>query len=210
VSAPAWLPPIILGYLLGSIPFGWIVVRAGTGQDVRWFGSGNVGATNVVRATGWRSGLLVAVLDLLKGSAAVGLAASAGGDQAAQALAGLGAIVGHVFPLWLRLHGGKGVATAAGVFAVLAPLPAAIASAAFVGVAGLTRLVSLASLCATTVMVGASWLVDVAPPVRLAAIAAAALIAVRHAGNIRRLLDGTERRLSAARGRARSAGERDR
>lgn len=195
------LLPALIGYGLGSVPSAWMLVRRWSGVDLRDAGSGNVGATNALRSVGWRAGLTVALLDVTKGSAAVWLAALAGGGWTAGAVGAIGAVVGHVFPVWLRFRGGKGVATACGAFAVLAPLPTLLAVAGFLVLAGYTRLVSLASLGATLLLVAATWLSDVPPDARRAALAVAVLIAIRHRGNIARLAAGTERRL------ARGAGE---
>src|SRR5262252_8817212 len=113
---------IVAAYLLGSIPFALILARRWGGSDVRLVGSGNLGAANVMRASGVAAGLLVAALDMAKGAASVWLAGRMGAGSALPAAAGLAAIVGHIYPIWLRFRGGKGVATACGVFSVLTPL----------------------------------------------------------------------------------------
>jgi glycerol-3-phosphate acyltransferase PlsY len=191
---PSWLWPLVVGYLVGSIPFAWMIVHGTTGLDLRRQGSGNVGATNALRSTRWRTGVLVALLDLTKGGAAVLLVALGGGDLAARALGGFAAVAGHIYPVWLRFHGGKGVATAGGVFAVLAPLSTMVAALVFLWTAGISRVVSLASLAATVVL--AAMTCAAAPrPVRLAALASATLVTWLHRSNIARLWSGTEPRL---------------
>jgi glycerol-3-phosphate acyltransferase PlsY len=190
-----WPWAALLGYALGSIPVAWLVVRAMTGLDLRRVGSGNVGAANALRATRWSAGLAVAMIDIVKGSAAVGIVAAAGGDVAARALGGCAAVAGHVFPVWLRFQGGKGVATAAGVFTVLAPAAALVAAVVFVALAATTRLVSLASIVGAGTLSAATWLTAAPAPVSLAAVAVAALVITRHHANIVRIWRGTERRL---------------
>jgi glycerol-3-phosphate acyltransferase PlsY len=194
----AW--PWIVGYSIGSIPFAWLIVRAMAGLDLRKAGSGNVGAANALRVSGWQTGIAVALLDLAKGSAAVGLVAAGGGDLAARAAGGLAAVAGHVFPIWLRFHGGKGVATAAGVFAALTPLSTVVAAVVFGIVLVATRIVSLASLCGTLALAACATLQAAAAPVLGAVYAAAGLILWRHRANIVRIARRTERRLGRRRG----------
>jgi glycerol-3-phosphate acyltransferase PlsY len=188
---------LVAGYLVGSIPFAWMIVHGTTGIDLRHAGSGNVGAANALRMTRWRTGVIIALLDLAKGSAAVGLVSLGGGDIAARALGGLAAVAGHIFPLWLRFRGGKGVATACGVFAVLAPFATVVAMLVFTVTAATTRLISLASLAGTGALVTTAWIGSAPRPVALAAAAAAALITWRHQSNILRLSEGTERKIGA-------------
>src|SRR5262245_57541850 len=142
---------LVLGaaYLLGSIPFAWLAVRALGGGDIRHRGSGNVGATNVMRTMGLKAGLPVLMFDIGKGVAAVLIARAAGLDAGAIAATGLMAVVGHIFPVWLHGQGGKGVATAAGVFALLAPLALGVAVLVFALVAVTTGYVSLGSILAS-------------------------------------------------------------
>lgn len=186
---------LAIGYLLGSIPFGWLLVKSATGLDLRQVGSGNVGATNALRAARWRVAVLVAGLDLAKGSVAVAAVAAWGGDGTARVLAAVGAVFGHVAPVWLRFRGGKGVATAFGAFAVLAPAPSLAAAAAFGAMLLATRVVSLSSLAGAAVLV-LGCVVGAAPrAVSLGAGAVTALIVVRHRENLQRLASGTEPRL---------------
>ncbi len=196
--SPGWALAALptLGYLLGSIPTGYLVARAVRGVDVRAVGSGNVGATNVARAAGVRPALLVLVLDAGKGALAVLLAgALVPGAPLVQALAGLGAFLGHVAPVWLGFRGGKGVATALGVLAVLVPAAALAGVLAYALVFLWTRISSLGSLTATPVAVAAAarW-----PGTRLAVgLTTTLMLAIlwTHRGNIRRLWRRVERRL---------------
>jgi glycerol-3-phosphate acyltransferase PlsY len=200
LGGPAYWVPFLIGfaiaYLLGSIPFGLLLAKAGGAGDVRRIGSGNIGATNVLR-TG-RKGLALATLalDMLKGALPVWLAYRYFGPDMAVA-AGLGAVLGHCFPLWLGFRGGKGVATAAGVMAALTPLVALIVVASFVLIVLLTRYVSLASiLAAVAAGLVAFWLGHFQAGELYLALAL--LIVLKHAGNIRRLLAGTESRLGSS------------
>ena len=186
---------IILGYLVGSIPFAFLVTRRVAGVDVRHVGSGNVGATNVLRSTGTPVGLTVVALDLAKGCAVVLLADRFGADDATRAAAGVATIIGHVYPVWLRFHGGKGVATAGGVFWVLSPAAAAVAAGMFFAVAWRTRYVSVGSVAAAVLLVPLAYLLEAPPPTVVGALAAAVLITYRHRGNLLRVTAGTERRL---------------
>jgi glycerol-3-phosphate acyltransferase PlsY len=188
---------IVLGaaYVLGSIPFAWLIVRAIVGGDIRRRGSGNVGATNVMRTSGLAAGLAVLALDVGKGVAAVALARAVGLGDGAVAAAGLMAVVGHVFPVWLRGQGGKGVATAAGVFAWLAPSAAAVAVVVFAVVSVATGFVSLGSIVASVALVAAVVFSGASRATVVVAIAVATLVIARHAGNIARMRAGAEPRI---------------
>jgi len=187
---------ILLGYVAGSVPFAYLLARR-RGIDVRTVGSGNVGAANVLRTTGpWR-GVIVMALDMAKGIAAVAIGTAFAGGTASIALTGAAAIVGHIYPVWLRFHGGKGVAVAAGVFTMLTPVAAGAAAALFLGIAWSTRYVSLASMAATVALPPAAWLLGSPLPVVLVAAGSAVLILFRHRTNWSRLRDGTERRVGA-------------
>jgi glycerol-3-phosphate acyltransferase PlsY len=184
---------ILLGYLLGSIPFGLLLTRAAGLGDIRAIGSGNIGATNVLR-TG-RKGLAAAtlLLDAAKGAVSVGVAAWLGGAEAAL-WAGLGAMLGHLFPVWLGFKGGKGMATAYGVlFATAWPVGLA-AGAVWLIVAWVARRSSLASLTAAALAPVFAMLLSNPGVVKLA-LAIAVLVFIRHHANIRRLLAGTEPRI---------------
>jgi glycerol-3-phosphate acyltransferase PlsY len=198
----AW---ILFGYTLGSVPFAFLLARR-AGIDVRVAGSGNVGAANVLRTSGTSLGLTVMVLDIGKGAATVLAAYAGAGTSRSMAAAAAAAIVGHIYPVWLRFHGGKGVAVAAGAFSVLAPLATVVAAAVFFTTVWLTRVVSLGSIAATVTLPSAAWAAGAPPPVLIAAIGTGALILFRHRANIRRILRGTERRVAPV---SRSAGGRE-
>lgn len=192
------VPWMLFGYAVGSVPFAYLLARR-VGIDVRVAGSGNVGAANVLRTTGMPLGLTVMVLDIGKGAATVLAAYAGAGSHHSLAAAGAAAIVGHIYPIWLRFHGGKGVAVAAGVFSVLAPFATMLAAAVFFATVSLTRIVSLGSVAATVTLPSVAWLAGSPPPVIAAAIGTGALILFRHRANLRRLALGTERRLGAPR-----------
>lgn len=185
-------------YLLGSIPFSFLVARRYGIADVRRTGSGNVGASNVMRVAGKAAGALAFVLDASKGAAAALLAQVLQPDTPLAAQAAVAAVVGHLFPVWLGFRGGKGVATGAGAFLPLAPWPTLGALASFALLLALFRYVSLASLGATLVLVAALLLSGAPPAVAWAGAAVGALVFVRHHENIARLLAGNERRIGAA------------
>jgi glycerol-3-phosphate acyltransferase PlsY len=186
-------------YLLGSIPFGFILVRIFRGQDVRKTGSGNIGATNVARSSP-RLGLLTLVLDALKGLAAVALThAFFPGRNVLAGMAALFAILGHMFPIWLKFRGGKGVATGLGALSLLAPKAALVTVGVFVVVVVAFRYVSLGSIVAVAVFPLLAWLLRDyadAPQVLGFMAIASLLIIAKHHQNIRRLLDGTEPRFT--------------
>lgn len=192
---------LLAGYLIGSIPFALLVPRRAKGLDVRRVGSGNLGATNVLRAAGTRLGVSVMALDAAKGMSAVLLAGRFGGttsgtvDLGAAAAAGVASIVGHVFPVWLRFRGGKGVATTCGVFAILAPVATIAAASAFLLTTWLTRYVSVGSVVASLTLGPMAYWTHAAPPAVIAAFLAGLLILHRHRDNFGRLRAGTERRL---------------
>ena len=195
---------IIVAYLIGSIPFGYLIVRGKLGDDIRQSGSGGTGATNVSRRAGKAAGVFTLVLDALKGVIAVLIARAlfAGVGPYADwlaAAAGLAAIAGHIFPVWLRFRGGKGVATGVGVFFVLAPVALLCAGVLFVAIVALTRYVSLGSIIAAVTIPLFVWLqaVFVEPvadlrPLLAVSITGALLILFAHRGNIGRLARGTE------------------
>jgi glycerol-3-phosphate acyltransferase PlsY len=189
-----------LGYLLGSIPFGLLLARAFAGVDVRDEGSGNIGATNVLRSAGKKLGVATLVLDVAKGALPVAacLAYFGGNAHAGDwpALTAVAAFLGHVFPAWLRFRGGKGVATAFGAFAALTPGSALAAAVAFGVTVAATRIVSVASMAAAaTCAVAAAVIHGARSPVTVAALAMLVVVLFRHQGNIRRLVRGEERRL---------------
>ena len=213
---------IVIAYLLGSIPFGYLIVRAREGADVRQTGSGGTGATNVSRRAGKAAGVITLVLDALKGAAAVAIAKlvldlpifgwSGHRGPSLQswaaieaywwvAAAAIAVILGHIFPVWLRFRGGKGVATGVGVFLVLTPIAVAMAALVFVVVVTLTRYVSFGSILAAVaiplfVLLQHAFVrpVESLAPIMSAAAAGAALIVFAHRENIVRLIGGTESR----------------
>jgi len=188
---------ICVAYLIGSIPFALLMARRWSAADLRLVGSGNLGAANVMRTSGVTAGLLVAALDMAKGAASVWLAERFTTNTVAPAAAGLAAIVGHIYPVWLRFRGGKGVATACGVFSVLTPLAVPPALAIFVAAAWLTKYISLGSVLASLLLPPLAYVTGSTRPAVAAAGAAAALIIFRHRSNVARLRARTERRIGA-------------
>jgi glycerol-3-phosphate acyltransferase PlsY len=187
--------PILIGYGVGSLPLGYLVANRAKGIDLRRVGSGNVGAANVYRTAGLAAALIVVLVDVAKGASSVFFAARLTTGAADPIAAGVAAIIGHVYPVWLRFHGGKGVATACGVFWMLAPLATAASATVFVIVVWLTRYVSLGSIVATLALPPLAWMTDKSIPVVIGAAVAAALIVQRHHANLARLQQGSERRL---------------
>ena len=200
ISTPAIL--FMVSYLLGSIPFGLLLAKLFGGTDVRRAGSGNIGATNVARVAGPLPGILTLVLDAGKGWFAVWLAERASHAAAGMMIvAGVFALVGHCFPVWLRFRGGKGVATAAGIFAALCPEALLAALILFALVVWFWRYVSLGSLAAAAaipLLVYWFWAPHFAPPniVTGGSLAIAALVIFQHRGNIGRLTRGDEPKFS--------------
>ena len=187
---------VLFGYLAGSVPFAYLLARR-AGIDVRVAGSGNVGAANVLRTTGAWRGVAVMALDVAKGAAAVLVAYLVAGGASLAAVTGAAAIVGHIYPVWLRFHGGKGVAVAAGVFCVLSPMATAVAATLFLVTVWLTRYISLGSIAATIALPPAAWLTGAPRGVVVAAAGSGLLILFRHRGNLHRLRAGTERKVGA-------------
>jgi len=185
----------IFGYLLGSVPFAFLLARR-AGIDVRVAGSGNVGAANVLRTSGMSLGVTVMALDISKGAATVLTAHAAAASLTTIAIAGVSAVVGHIYPVWLRFRGGKGVAVAAGVFGILAPLATALAMLVFALCVWASRIVSLGSVAATIALPSIAWWTGAPDIVLDASAGCASLILFRHRANIRRMLSGTERRVA--------------
>lgn len=181
-------------YAIGSIPFAVIAGRL-AGADVRLQGSRNPGATNVLRTLGPGAGAAVAALDIAKGAVSVLVAQRITSSEPVAAAAGAAAVVGHVFPLWLRFRGGRGVATGFGAFAVLAPAAAMLALTVFLVAVWITRHVSLGSIAASAALPSLVYVTKSGAAVLLASFAVGALIVLRHRGNMARLLAGTEPRI---------------
>lgn len=195
-----WLISIPFAYLLGSIPFGYILVRLFRNEDIRATGSGNIGATNVVRSGAKGLGMATLLLDLGKAFLAVRIAQHlAPGDYDLAVVTAVVAILGHIFPIWLGFRGGKGVASALGVFLALAPLAAACTFAVFLVIVLTTRYVSLASIIgAATFPIFGLWFVRPWTPIVIAGfLFIPLLIIVKHQANIRRLIAGTESRFGS-------------
>jgi glycerol-3-phosphate acyltransferase PlsY len=192
----------VVAYLLGSIPFGLILAKLFGGTDVRKEGSGNIGATNVLRVAGPLAGILTLLLDAAKGGAAVLLAGRYTNHSAMwMMIAGLAALVGHCFPIWLKFKGGKGVATAAGVYLALCPLAFLGGLILFVLIVGFWRYVSLGSISAALAMpllMYFLWAPHHAPPpvITFGALAVAMLIIYKHDANLQRLVEGAEPKFS--------------
>ncbi|HEX5282802.1 MAG TPA: glycerol-3-phosphate 1-O-acyltransferase PlsY [Bryocella sp.] len=199
-----WLLTLAIAYLLGSIPFGYLLVRIFRKEDIRATGSGNIGATNVARSGAKGLGILTLLLDLLKAFAAVKIAqylapGTPGFPSDLAVAAGIAAILGHVFPVWLGFKGGKGVASALGVFIALVPLAALCALGIFIVVFAITRYVSLASILAAVTMpvFCMLWLPDRTPIFVGGVIFIALLVIAKHRANIARLMQGKESRFGS-------------
>ena len=203
----------VIAYLFGSIPFGYLLVRAFRGSDIRRTGSGNIGATNVARSSP-ALGIVTLLLDAAKGFVAVGIAVVLAGGAgragssylySAMALAAFCAVLGHMFPLWLKFRGGKGVATGVGAFVAIVPKAVLVAICVFAALVALFRYVSLGSIVAAAALPVFIYLfyVQAGAPMQSVLGAAAAvslLIIAKHHPNIARLLAGTEHRFSLRRG----------
>jgi glycerol-3-phosphate acyltransferase PlsY len=190
-----------MSYLLGSIPFGYLLVRVFRGEDVRTSGSGNIGATNVSRKSP-ALGILTLVLDAVKGTAAVCTAYAVAPTYPLMSLAALCAVLGHMFPVWLKFRGGKGVATGLGSFIVIAPKAVLVAVGIFIAVVAVFRYVSLGSIVAVAFFPLLVYEMHAygSAAMALALMAATSLLIIaRHQQNIRRLLAGTENRIGAKR-----------
>jgi glycerol-3-phosphate acyltransferase PlsY len=186
---------ILAAYCIGSVPFALLLARCWGETDLRRIGSGNIGAANVMRSSGVTAGVLVALLDIAKGAASVVVASQFSDNPAVPAAAGFAAVVGHVYPVWLRCRGGKGVAAACGAFSVLAPAALPPAAMLFVVTVWATKYVSLGSIVASIALPPLAYSLGSAPPVVIAAVATTTLIVFRHRSNLARLLARTERRL---------------
>lgn len=189
---------VVIAYFLGSIPFGYLIVRATTGSDIRQSGSGNIGATNVLRTTGRAAGILTLLFDVMKGYAAVWIASRVtGGDSLWTSLAAIAVILGHAYPVFLKFKGGKAVASTLGAFLLIAPSAIAAVTLVFVVAVALTRYISLGSVLAAGLFPLAVYLIAHPPfPVIFASLFAGAFIVYRHRDNLTRLREGSESVLS--------------
>jgi glycerol-3-phosphate acyltransferase PlsY len=185
---------LVLAYLIGGIPFGYLLVRWKTGQDVRAMGSGNIGATNVLRTTGRAWGVLTLVLDIAKGYLAVWLMQRAtGGAAVFVGAAAVAVLLGHAFPVYLRFKGGKAVASFVGAALCLAPAATGVCALVFVLVVAAWRYISLGSIVSVALFPLVLWLLDRPDwPLVAATALASALVIWRHSSNIQRLRAGTE------------------
>jgi glycerol-3-phosphate acyltransferase PlsY len=185
---------LLVAYLVGGIPFGYLLVKLTTGQDVRTMGSGNIGATNVLRTTGRAVAMVTLLLDIGKGFFAVWLAARLTGESPLwMSGAALTVMAGHAYPVFLKFKGGKAVASFIGAFVYLTPLPLAAVVLLFVVVVAATRYISMGSIIAAGSLPLAVWLIEHPPaPVLIAALLAGGFIVYRHRENIRRIRAGNE------------------
>jgi acyl phosphate:glycerol-3-phosphate acyltransferase len=192
---PSTFIVLIVGYLLGSIPFAYLLARRHRGIDLRRAGSGNVGAANLLRTTTKKIGVSAMALDMGKGIATVLVARQIEPGAAAPTLAGIAAVLGHIYPVWLGFKGGKGVATTCGVFAVLAPGATAIAGIFFLATVWWTRYVSLGSVVASAVLGPVAYFTGSRGIVVVGALIVAAIVIERHRANLGRVVAGIERRI---------------
>jgi glycerol-3-phosphate acyltransferase PlsY len=189
---------LIAAYLIGGIPFGYLIVKWTTGADVRSSGSGNIGATNVLRTTGRTAGIVTLLLDIAKGAFAVWLTGKfTAGNISWMSAAALAVMAGHAFPVFLNFHGGKAVASFVGAYLVLAPIPLAAVAIVFFGAVAVSRHVSLGSVLAAGMFPLAVWMF-MQPPLSLvgASVVSGAFIIYRHRANLARIRSGTEHVLS--------------
>ena len=187
----------LLGYAIGSIPFSFLVARLFGVKDVRTVGSGNVGATNVMRSAGKVPGILALLLDGSKGAVTVLIARGLSSSEAEVCAAGLFAMLGHLFPVWLGFRGGKGVATGAGLFLPLAPSALGVAVVMFAATVAAFRYASLASVVASLTLPVAAYFLGGTTTVALTALIAALMVVLKHRANIGRLVRGVEPKLWA-------------
>lgn len=185
---------VAVAYLVGSVPFAFLLSRR-RGIDLRHVGSGNIGATNVLRSSGVPTAVMAMCLDALKGTIAVVVAERVAMAPGAIVAAGVASTLGHIYPVWLRFKGGKGVATAAGVFAILAPTALAAAGMVFVIAVWVTRFISVGSMAAAVTLAVMTIMGDRPTAVAIGAVVCALVILQRHRANLARLAAGTERRI---------------
>jgi len=186
---------LVAGYMLGSIPFAYLLARRHRGIDLRVAGSGNVGAANLLRTTTKKIGASAMVLDMSKGVATVLMAQQLDPGSTGPAVAGIAAVLGHIYPVWLGFRGGKGVATTCGVFAVLAPVATAMAGVLFIVTVWCTRYISLGSVVASVLLGPLAYLTGSSGMTVIAAAIVAAIVIERHRSNLTRVMAGVERRI---------------
>ncbi|MCB1079321.1 MAG: glycerol-3-phosphate 1-O-acyltransferase PlsY [Verrucomicrobiae bacterium] len=206
-AGTAWIVIPLLGYLAGTFPFGYLCAKVASGMDIRREGSGNIGATNVARVLGPKWGILVLILDLLKGLLSVIFLPRLAGPELQNDLgvwAGFFAIIGHMYPIWLGFRGGKGVATALGVVLALSPVATAVSVTTFLFVVGSTRFVSLGSICAVTAFAVAHFtktspnsFTEQHRSLSIFSLVIPLMIIVAHRQNLSRLIRGEEAKLGA-------------
>jgi glycerol-3-phosphate acyltransferase PlsY len=185
---------LVAAYLIGAIPFGFLLVKWKTGDDIRAAGSGNIGATNVLRTSGWMAGAATLILDIAKGYLAVWLAGYlTGGSELWMSAAALAVMAGHAFPVFLGGKGGKAVASFVGAYLCLTPIPLLATLVVFVVMVAATRHISVGSIAGAGAFPLAVWLISHPPlPVTVAAIVSGAFIVYRHRENMERLRAGSE------------------
>ena len=186
---------LTVGYLLGSIPFAYLLARRHRGIDLRLTGSGNVGAANLLRNTTKKIGVSAMALDVGKGIASVLVARQIDPGTTGPAVAGIAAVLGHIYPVWLGFRGGKGVATTCGVFSILAPQATAIATLVFLALVWWTRYISLGSVAGSVMLAPLAYMYGAPEVTVIAAVIVAAIVVHRHRSNLRRVFAGIERRL---------------
>ena len=186
---------LVVGYFLGSIPFAYLLARRHRGIDLRLAGSGNVGAANLLRITTKKIGVSAMALDMGKGIASILVARQIDPGTAGPAVAGIAAVLGHIYPVWLGFRGGKGVATTCGVFSILAPQATAIAGIFFIVTVWWTRYISLGSVVASAVLGLLAYLNGSPEFTVIAAFVVAVIVIHRHRSNLGRVFAGIERRI---------------
>lgn len=186
---------LVVGYLLGSIPFAYLLARRHRGIDLRSAGSGNVGAANLLRTTTKKIGVSAMALDMGKGIASVLVARQIDSGTTGPAVAGIAAVIGHIYPVWLGFRGGKGVATTCGVFSVLAPQATAIAGVAFITTVWWTKYISVGSVVGTALLGPLAYLFGASEITVVGALLVGVIVIHRHRSNLSRVSEGIERRI---------------
>jgi glycerol-3-phosphate acyltransferase PlsY len=186
---------LIVGYLLGSVPFAYLLARRHRGIDLRLAGSGNVGAANLVRTTTKKIGVSAMALDMGKGIASVLVAKQIDPGATGPVVAGVAAVLGHIYPVWLGFRGGKGVATTCGVFSILAPHATAMAGVMFIATVWWTRYISLGSVVASALLGPLAYATGAPDATVIGAFLVAAIVVHRHRSNLSRVFAGIERRI---------------